>query len=126
MHADRHDRASPPRSIEERRGDGATRLALGSGSEHAVNWVDAAWVGEAIGLIAGGLATGVAHLVVGIVNPQASPPITVGKVRSCVAAVAGSMNANGAAITSVVPMIRRGVRMRIPPVPQIWAVSVTA
>ena len=117
---------APPPSIEERRGDGATRLALGSGSERSVNWVDAAWVGAAIGLIAGGLATGVAHLVVGIVNPQASPAITVGKVRSGVAALAGSMNAKGAAITSVVPMIRRGVRMRIPPVPQIWAVSVTA
>ena len=69
----------PPPSIEERRGDGATRLALGSGSERSVNRVDAAWVGAAIGLIAGGLAIGVAHLVAGIVNPQASPVITIGK-----------------------------------------------
>ena len=41
--------------------------------------MDAAWVGAATGLIAGGLAIGVAHLVAGIVNPQASPVITVGQ-----------------------------------------------
>jgi hypothetical protein len=41
--------------------------------------MDAGWVGAAIGLIAGGLALGVAHLVASIVNPQASPVITVGQ-----------------------------------------------
>jgi len=41
--------------------------------------MDAAWVGAATGLIAGGLAIGLAHLVAGFVNPQASPVITVGQ-----------------------------------------------
>jgi hypothetical protein len=72
------ERASPP-SIEEPRGDRSTTLALASGSERAANRMDAGWVGAAIGLIAGGLALGVAHLVASIVNPQASPVITVGQ-----------------------------------------------
>jgi DMSO/TMAO reductase YedYZ molybdopterin-dependent catalytic subunit len=72
------ERASPP-SIEERHGDRSTPLALASGSERSVIRMDAGWVGAAIGLIAGGLALGVAHLVASIVNPQASPVITVGQ-----------------------------------------------
>jgi len=72
------ERTSPP-ALQERRGDGSAPAAPASGSERSGDRVDAAWVGAATGLIAGGLAIGVAHLVAGIVNPQASPVITVGQ-----------------------------------------------
>ena len=70
---------TPPPSIEERRGDGSTPQALDPRSEGSVGPTGSAWGGAAIGLVAGGVAIGVAHLVSGIVNPQASPVITVGQ-----------------------------------------------
>jgi DMSO/TMAO reductase YedYZ molybdopterin-dependent catalytic subunit len=72
------ERASPP-SIEEGPSDGSTPRALGSGSERSVGRMEAPGVGAAIGLVAGGVAIGVAHLLAGILNPQASPVITVGQ-----------------------------------------------
>ena len=48
-------------------------------SDRSVGHIESAWVGAAIGLVAGGVAIGVAHLVPGILNPQASPVITVGQ-----------------------------------------------
>ena len=62
------ERASPP-SIEERRGDGSAPRALGFRSERSVGRIEAAWVGAAIGLVAGGVAMGVAHLLAGIARP---------------------------------------------------------